>query len=282
MRRVEWVLLGALALAFVPALLDLAGIWFSVDHYSHGVLVPLVAGWTAAQSPVLRRPPIEPREGRGLALLAGALVAYAFGLGANLPSLEGLALVAAVAGLVLYLFGRPGLARLAFPVGFLLFMVPLPPTWLAPVIVRLQLVVSSAAAALLQAGGFEVAREGNVLLLPGQVSLFVAEACSGITSIVTLTPLAVVLAHLTERTLGRRLVLVASVVPLAMLGNLLRVIGTVVAARAIGARPATEGPLHEAAGVLTFAFSCALLLLVGSALRRFAPPGPARREAPAR
>jgi exosortase len=271
MRRVEWVLLGALAVAFVPALLDLAGVWFSVDHYSHGVLVPLVAGWTAAQSPVLRQGPVEPREGRGLVLLALALAGYALGLGASQPPLEGAALVAAVAGAVLYLFGQRGLSRLAFPVGFLLFMVPLPPSWLAPVIVRLQLLVSSAAAALLRAGGFEIAREGNVLLLPGEVSLFVAEACSGITSIVTLTPLAVALAYLTERSLARRAVLVASVVPLAMLGNLLRVIATVLAASAIGARPATEGPLHEMGGVLTFAFSCLLLLGVGGALRRLAP-----------
>jgi exosortase len=279
MRRVEWVLLGALALVFVPALRDLAAVWTSVEHYSHGPLVPLVAGWTAARSPVLQRGPVSPREGRGLALIALALVAYAFGLGASLPTLEGAALVAAVAGVALHLFGRRGLARLAFPVGFLLFMVPLPPSWLAPVIVWLQLAVSSAGAALLRAGGLEVVREGNVLVLPGQVSLFVAEACSGITSIVTLAPLAVALAYLSERTLARRLVLVASVVPLAMLGNLLRVIATVLAASAFGAKPATEGPLHEAAGVLAFALSVLLLFALGSVLRRLAPPEPQGREA---
>jgi exosortase len=282
MRPLEWVLLGALALAFAPALRDLAAVWGSVDHYSHGPLVPLVAGWTAARSPVLRQGPVARRDGRGLAVVALALVAYALGLGASLPSLEGAALVAAVAGVGLHLFGPRGLARLSFPVGFLLFMVPLPASWLAPAIVWLQLAVSAAGAALLQAGGLEVVREGNVLVLPGDVSLFVAEACSGITSIVTLAPLAVALAYLSERTLARRLVLVASVVPLAMLGNLLRVIGTVLAANAFGARPATEGPLHEAAGVLAFALSMLLLLGVGSALQRLAPARHPGREAPAR
>ncbi len=280
MRPIEWGCLLALAAVYLPALRALSEIWFSVDYYSHGVLVPLVALWSALHNPILRRAPREPRDGRGLALVLAALALYAAGLGLGSPSLQGGALVLTVAGGVLQRWGPAGLRALAFPVGFLAFMLPVPDAWLTPLIVQLQLWVSSAATALLHATGFEVAREGNVLRLPDGASLFVAEACSGITSIVTLTPLAVVLAALTERHLVRRLLIVASVVPLAMLGNLVRVIGTVLASSAFGVERATEGPIHDLAGVASFALSCLMLIGVGMALGRFGPPLPGRQPSP--
>jgi exosortase len=271
MRPLEWIALFALAAVFAPAFRAMAGVWFSVDYYSHGVLVPVVALWSAYQQPALRRPALERRDRRGFALIGVALFAYAAGLGIGSVSLQGLAVVACVAGFALQRFGASGLRALAFPIGFLAFMVPVPDVWLTPVIVQLQLWVSAAATALLSLLGFELVREGNVLLLPSGASLFVAEACSGITSLVTLTPLAVVLAAVSERRLARRLVIVASVVPLAMLGNLLRVVGTVLASSAFGVERATSGPVHDLAGVASFALSCALLVGFGALLRRYAP-----------
>lgn len=280
MRPIEWGCLLALALVYAPALRALAGVWFSVDYYSHGVLVPGVALWSALHSSALRHAAVCPRDRRGFALIGGALWVYAAGVGLGSASLQGIALVATVAGGVLQRWGPAGLRALAFPVGFLAFMVPVPELWLTPLIVQLQLWVSAAATALLAAAGFAVAREGNVLVLPDGASLFVAEACSGITSLVTLTPLAVVLAAVTERSLVRRLLIVASVVPLAMLGNLLRVVGTVLASSAFGVERATQGPIHDLAGIASFALSCALLIGVAAALRWLAPANAAGPEAP--
>ncbi len=265
--RPERLVVALLALAFAPALLSLMGVWFRVDYYSHGLLVPFAAFWIAHRIGQGHRPFAGQREGRGGVAIGLALAILLVGLGAGSVPLQGLALVGAVAGGVLYFFRREGLVALAFPLGFLLFMVPLPEAWLTPVIVELQLVVSRAAGTVLNVVGFEVAQEGNVLILPGQVSLFVEEACSGITSIVTLTPLAIILALLTERRTGQRLLIVAAVVPLAMFGNLARVVGTVVAAQVYGAERATQGVLHDSAGVLAFALSCSLLMGVGVALR---------------
>jgi exosortase len=112
-----------------------------------------------------------------------------------------------------------------------------------------------------------VAREGNVIALPGDEFLFVAEACSGITSIVTLLPIALLLAHLVLRSLARQALLVAAVVPVAMLLNLVRVVATTLAARAWGAQAVTEGAVHDAAGLLTVVGSCLLLVAAGLALR---------------
>ena len=268
----RWVA-ALLVAAFAPAVLTLMGVWFTVDYYSHGLLVPFVAFWAAHQIGQGHRPFAPERERRAVPALAGSLALYAAGLAAGSPTLQGLAVVAVAAAGVLWFWGGPGLRALAFPVGFLLFMVPLPDAWLTPLIVQLQLLVSRAAGDLLALAGTPVVREGNVLILPGDVSLFVEEACSGITSIVALTPLAVMLGYLTERSMGRRLLIVAAVIPLAMLGNLVRVIATVLAARRFGVERATEGVVHDSAGLLTFALSCVLLIGFGLLLRRMAGGG---------
>ncbi|HXV37521.1 MAG TPA: exosortase/archaeosortase family protein, partial [Myxococcota bacterium] len=211
------------------------------------------------------------RERRAMAPAFGVALLYALATAVGSVSLQGVALVAAIACCAYYLGGGGGLRTLAFPLAFLLFMVPLPADWLTPVIVDLQLLVSSAAVELLRWLGSTVARHGNVIELPAGDTLFVAEACSGITSLVTLTPLAIVLAYFTERTLARRLVIVLAVFPAAMLGNLLRVVLTVLAAERYGAAAATGNWLHESAGLLTFAIACLALIALGAVMRRLAP-----------
>lgn len=267
----EWMLVALLVVGFTPALISISRVWSSVEYASHGFLVPLVALWAATSKRSLLPRLEQRRDARGLALLLLAFALYLGGALSSFPALEGLAVVAAVAGMVLYLRGPAWLGALVFPVGYLLFMVPIPDALLTPVIVQLQLFVSSIGVWLLQAFDVPVLRNGNVIELPGDVSLFVAEACSGITSVVTLLPLGVFLAYFTERTLARRLVLVAAVVPLALLGNLVRVIGTVLAAREVGAEAAT-GAAHESAGLLTYVLGCLALLGVGWLMRVISPP----------
>ena len=79
------------------------------------------------------------------------------------------------------------------------------------------------------------------------------------------------LAYFTEKTLARRLTLVIAVVPAAMLGNLLRVIVTVLAAERYGAEAATGNWLHESAGMLTFVLACLALIGLGALMRRLPP-----------
>jgi hypothetical protein len=116
--------LGLLAAVFVPALLAMARVWWTVDYYSHGFLIPLVS--YAAFHPIAGRLGAPARDPRGYLVVLAALGLYVLGLGAGSATLQGLGFVAALAGVVLGLWGPAGLRRLAFPVGFLLFMVPLP------------------------------------------------------------------------------------------------------------------------------------------------------------
>jgi exosortase len=266
-------LLGLLLVAFAPALIELGRVWDSVDYLAHGYLIPVVALWAAWREREARaRLPLR-RDPRGLFVVALALALYAAGLALGWIELQGGALVIAVAGGALWMLGPARTRALAFPIGFLLFMVPVPQPWIAPAIVSLRLFVTAAAVFVLHALGVPVTREGNVLLLPGGESLFVAEACSGVTSLVTLAPLAVLLAYFTERGARRRTCLVASIVPIALLGNLARVVGTVWAARVWGVQRVTAASLHESAGLVSYLLGCLALLGVGWLFRRLGRPG---------
>ena len=268
MTRGEWAIVALLLVGWAPGLLALSEVWSSVEYASHGYLVPFVALWAAtAHRARLAALPAAPIPGGLLAL--GALAMLYVGLiGFGDASLLGLLFVATVVVAVLALRGVEWVRTLRFPLAYLLFMVPLPIAWVNPLIVELQILVSTAAVRLLQMNGVAIFREGNVLTLPGDQTLFVADACSGITSLVTLIPIGVFIAYFTDSVAWRRVALVVAVVPIALAGNLLRVILTVVLAIEVDVAFATRGPLHEWAGVATYVLGCVCLLAVGEGLRR--------------
>jgi exosortase len=271
-RRFDAIFVVVLIAVWVPGLMRLAEVWRTVEYASHGFLVPLAALWVAtAHREALARLEVR-RPAGGLALVPLAALAYLAALLLNDPTILGLVLVAHIVMAVFVLRGAAWVRTLRFSLAYLLFMVPLPASWVAPLIVKLQLWVSLVAVSILQTAGVAIYREGNVLTLPGDQSLFVAEACSGITSLITLLPIGVLVAYLTESELWRRGVLVAMVVPIALAGNLLRVVGTVLLSIEFGVAVATTGPIHEWAGVATYVLGCGALLLVGAALRRLVPP----------
>jgi exosortase len=264
----EWLLLVALSVVFAPALIELSQVWSRYDYYSHGYLVPLAALWAAtAQRKRLPHLPIE-RSPLGGVLLGLSLMLYLVGRFAAIVSLQGLALVLSVASAIYFARGRAWVRSLGFSISYLIFMIPMPQNLITPAIARLQLFVSSAAIHIVHWLELPVYREGNVMHLPGGDSLFVAEACSGITSILTLVPLAVFLAYFSQPSLSRRLVLVASVVPLAMIGNLTRVVVTIYVAQRYGSEVATGDLLHNWAGMLTYLLGCLALLAIGSLMTR--------------
>ena len=271
MRTSDWLIIGMLGVVFAPAVLAMSEAWSRLDYYSHGYLVPVVALWAAsAKSGLLSRLHSE-RDRRGLLVLGLALVLDLVGTASSILWLQGLSVVLAVASVVLFLRGIAWLRALSFPIAFLVFMVPLPDALVTPVIIKLQLFVSTAGVSILHSMGMAVLREGNVIFLPEGESLFVAEACSGITSIITLLSLAVFFAYFTERSLGRRAVLVASVVPIALLGNLLRVLGIVIASRRYGVEVATQQSVHDSAGVLVYVLACLALIGIGRLMRPAKP-----------
>jgi exosortase len=271
----EIALVVMLVAVWIPGLQILGEVWSQVDYASHGFLVPFVALWaaTAHRARLATLAPAPLRAGPWL--LALCLGLYVLALALDDATLLGLVAVATVTSALLALRGEAWVRTLRFPLAYLIFLIPLPQAWVTPLIVELQLLVSTLGVRLLQAGGVAIHREGNVLVLPGDATLFVAEACSGITSLITLLPIGVFVAYFTDHVAWRRAAIVLSVLPIALAGNLLRIVLTVLMAIEVDPAFATEGPLHEWAGVATYVIGCACLIAVGGLLRRLAPDRPA-------
>jgi exosortase len=264
-------------LAFAAVFFDvgrsLVADWATDDNYSHGFLVVPVALYLAWE----RRHAVVAAAARpsvaGLAVIVGSLLLLGAGtLGAEL-FLTRVALVGVLGGVVLFVFGWAHLRLLAFPIGFLLLMIPLPALLFNQVALPLQLLASQVGEAGLEAFGVPVLREGNVMIL-ANTTLEVAEACSGIRSLVSLLTLGIVYAYFMDSRLWVRWVLTLSTVPIAVLTNGLRVAGTGLAAHYYGAE-AAEGFLHGFSGWMVFVAALALLFGLREVVQRLLPDSPA-------
>ena len=252
-------LVGSVTLVvYLPVLTSLVRQWASDDNYSHGFLVvPFAAYFAWLRRRELSALPIQPHWTGAVVTVASLLVLVAGRLGAEL-FLARISLIGLMAGAVLFLYGTRHLRALAFPIAFLLLMVPLPAVIFNQLAFPLQLLASSAGEAVLSASGVPVLREGNVLVLP-TTTLEVVQACSGIRSLVSLLTLAIILGKLTEPRVWARVALAALALPVAIAANAARVAGTGLAAEWISPQ-AAEGFFHEFSGWVMFVVAFALLL----------------------
>jgi exosortase len=273
------VILAGVVWAYSGVLPSLVRQWASDDNYSHGFLiVPLAIyfGWERRHQ--LARAEVRPHVA-GLALIVISLLVFAAGSLAAELFLSRISLVGVIVGTILFVWGPSHVRQLAFPLALLPLMVPLPALVFNEIAFPLQLVASHVGEAAVAAAGIPVLREGNVLELPN-TTLAVAEACSGIRSLISLITLAIVLAYFTEQRPAGRAAIVLSAVPIAILANASRVAGTGLMAHWFGAK-AAEGFFHGFSGWLMFVIAFAGLVAAQRVIRRVAAPaGPPWRRAP--
>lgn len=243
--------------------------WGTDDNYSHGFLiVPLAAYLAWERRGVLRELPEKPHWA-GFVALAGSIVLLAGGvLGAEL-FLTRIAIIGVLAAIIVSLLGWAHLRILAFPLAFLLLMIPIPAIIFNQIAFPLQLLASRVGQEVLSLWGIPVLREGNVIVL-ASTTLEVAEACSGIRSLVSLLTLAIVYGYFTDPRIGVRVAVASMSVPVAIAANALRVAGTGIAAHYYGAAAAT-GFFHTFSGWLVFGVSLALLFVVARAATILVP-----------
>jgi exosortase B len=269
-RWLPWLALAAGLLAlYVPVFFTLARTLWREEDYAHGPIILAVAIYLGARmnfSALRRATPqggeIRPAAGKKffLAPFLGGLVLYFIGQSQNLPLFSTASMVPVVAGAIGLLAGWPAVRAFAFPVLFLFFLIPLPGFLVEMATGPLRQFVSAIAAGLLGLLGYAVERHGVVLDMGGH-EMLVADACSGMNSIVSLTALTLLYVHLTGPSKPRRwIVLLASVVPIAIAANMLRVLALVLVAYHFGDE-AAQGWVHTAAGLLVFV--SAFLMLVG-------------------
>jgi len=256
----QWLLIPAVLLAlYAPVIQGLLINWYQDPDYSHGFFVPLLSAYLIWRKRAeLLTLPARPNW-HGLFIVLTSLGLLFLGtLGAEL-FLTRIALVSTVAGLVIYFLGWPTLRSISFPMALLLLMIPLPALVYNEIVFPLQFVASAFATKTLETLNlFPVLKEGNILVLP-QNRIEVVEACSGIRSLMSLITLAVCYGYFAERNRYQRIVLVLLVIPLAVISNGLRVVGTAMLTYYWGPE-AAEGFLHSFSGWVIFIVATCLLL----------------------
>jgi exosortase len=263
------LLLFGLAIVYWHVVQRLMEDWIVDGNYSHGWLIVPLAGYFAwERRERLAAAPVRP-SWFGLVVLVGSILVLLAGLYGSELFLTRISLLGTVAGIVLYLYGWTHLRILAFPIAFLLLMIPLPAIVFNKIAFPLQLFASRVGESTISAAGIPVLREGNVLVL-ANTHLEVAEACSGIRSLVSLVTLGLVYGYFSDRRFWVRAVIVASTVPIAILANGARVAGTGIAAHYFGPA-AAEGFFHEFSGWALFVVAFVMMLVVQKVILRVAP-----------
>lgn len=251
--------------------------WLANEDFSHGLLIVpvcLVVGWQKRAE--LRRAAFR-TDWRAVPLLAAAVGISIVGeLGAELFTVR-LSLLLLVIGSIWLLFGAEVVRILRFPLALLFLMLPLPGFVYRNLTFSLQLLASALSVLSLQALGLSAYREGNVIDL-GFTTLQVVEACNGLRFILPLLTMGVLFAYFGQRSLWKKLALVAATVPIAILANVIRIAGTGLLAMKWGPG-AAEGFFHSFSGWLVFMVCCALFALF-SAVLRFLPGRAPERPQP--
>ncbi len=260
---VTLLLVGAL---YAPVLSSMAVKWYEDPNYSHGFIVPFISGYAVYRRlGEIKAADAVPAD-RGLLLIIAALLLFVAASLVAESFTMGLSLVMTMAGIVLYLFGRKVCGLLLFPLGYLFFMVPLPYTVYDSIAFPLKLFITKYSVMFLKGVGVIVWREGNIIMFPNAV-FEVADACSGIRSLMSLLALGVAFGYFTRKSFAARFAVAASAAPVAVIANWLRVVITGMLAQFRGAR-AAEGFFHEFTGLAVFGLAVAMLIISGVLIKR--------------
>jgi exosortase len=263
------VILAGISLVFWRVFVRLVDAWIVDGNYSHGFLiVPIALYFVWERWGQLTAAPMRP-SWFGLVLAGLGLTVLMAGLWGSELFLSRIALLPVTAGIVLFLFGWQHFKILLFPIAFLFLMIPIPALIFNQIAFPLQLLASRLGEWAITMVGIPVLREGNVLVL-ASTSLEVAEACSGIRSLVSLITLGIVYGYFTDSRTWVRVLIVVSAIPVAIVANGARVAGTGMAAQWIGPE-AAEGFFHEFSGWIVFIFAFVMILAIQKLIVRIAP-----------
>jgi exosortase len=256
---------AALAVMYAANLRHFVFTWSSDENYSHGFLVPLLALYFGREA--RKRGPLREVGGQwiGMTLLVASVLARLATILVPVGMVGDVGFLLGIAGICGLLAGRDALRRYAFAIAFLLFMIPLPVALYTTLANPLQRIVSGLGASILTAMGIPVLCEGNLMTLPGDVRMFVAEACSGMRQLTGFLALTTAVAYLSRRPAWQRAILVASSIPIAMTANVLRVTLTGLIMFYLDPKYAS-GKFHTVEGLLMMAVGLGLLGLECSAL----------------
>lgn len=271
--RSEWIAItfaaGSFLLLYGAIFQGLVSDWSTDDNYSHGfIILPFALYFAWERRHKLGAVPPAPSAIGLLVLLAGLAILLVGQLGAE-RFLTRVSMLLVLVGGLAFVRGWSAVRVMAFPIGFLLLMIPIPAIIFNRLAFPLQLVASQAGESLLSVLGVPVLREGNLIIL-ARTTLEVAEACSGIRSLISLLTLGVIYGYFIDDRLSVRVAIALATIPIAIVTNGIRVAGTGVAAHHFG-EEAAQGFFHSFSGWLVFGVAFVLLFLAAQLMLRLLP-----------
>ena len=262
------VVLGLLAL-YVPTYISLANTLWQTPENAHGPIILLVALWLLVRRrDVLATPPQEDSGTLPASLLlALGLMLYVLGRSQSIYLFEVGSQLPVLFACVWLLKGWRVAKALWFPILFLIFLVPLPGFLVDSLTSPLKQQVSSVVDHVLYAAGYPIGRNGVVLTV-GDYQLLVADACSGLTSMFSLSAMGLLYTYLRGRKGALHdSLLIASILPIAFAANIGRVMALVLITYHFG-DGVGQGFMHDFAAIAEFVMAVLALFAVDHLLGR--------------
>ena len=193
------------------------------------------------------------------------LLLYILGRSQDILIFEVGSVVLVLGGILLITRGKSGLMSVWFALFFSLFMIPLPGSVVYVLTGPLKQYISHIAETVLYQAGYPVARSGVTIII-GQYQLLVADACSGLHSMFSLSALGLLYLYLMQhKSWLRNSIIAASILPIAFIANVVRVMALILVTYHFGDE-AGQGFVHGAAGIVLFALALLGLLTLDSLL----------------
>ncbi|MDX1765035.1 MAG: exosortase/archaeosortase family protein [bacterium] len=259
--------LPLLGILYAPQFPSLWATWKADPNYGHGMLVPLLAAFLV----FLKRREISRIEpdpsSLGLLVVLLGVIQYLVGVVANELFTTRSSLIVVILGMLLTLWGKRGARTLLLPVLYLIFMIPLPYIVYNAVAFPMKLFATQWSVFFLDLLRISAYREGNIIHLPN-TTLEVANACSGLRSLMSLITFGVVFAYVAQKTKLTRAILIAAILPIAIVANIIRIIVTALLAHYKGPETA-DGFLHDASGAIVYTVATLMVFGVNEVLRFF-------------
>ena len=270
--NIAWILVFAgLAGLYVPTYWELIhGIW-RLEETAHGSIIFLVFIYLLIkQSKGLFERAYVPSNGIGISLLFIGLLLYVLGRSQDIIIFEVGSQIPVFAGTLLLMQGTASLRSVWFPLLYLVFMLPLPSFVVDSLTGLLKQWVSSIAVEILYDAGYPIARNGVIIII-AQYQLLVADACSGLNSMFSLSAIGLLYMYLAGRSgwLYNGFML-ARILPVAFVANIVRIITLILITYNFGDE-AGQGFMHGFAGMVLLIVAVLLLFILDSLLVSWIP-----------
>lgn len=238
----------------------------SDSYYSHGFLIPFIAGFLIWQ----KREKLRHKDWVycwwGLILIIASLLLHITGTLLYVFSISGFSIFLLIMGVSLFLFGRDITRTILFPLVLLLFMFPMPQAFISAISFPMKMLVAKVGVWIVAGLGIPVFREGFHIAIPAG-NLLVGNPCSGLRSLISFLALGAVLAYLSSMSNMKKWILFVLAIPVALLSNIIRVPILIIISHYWGVETAAPDSFwHDASGVFVFAVGLIMLFYAGRLL----------------